>query len=51
MSVITNIRKFWERFEDEQSNLEQALKDKNYERINEIVGGCDRHGIENYRMS
>ena len=41
MSVITNIRKFWERFEDEQSNLEQALKDKNYERINEIVGGLN----------
>lgn len=41
MSVITNIRKFWERFEDEQSDLENALIKKEYDTINEIVGGLN----------
>lgn len=41
MSVVTNIREFWERFEDEQSDLQNALKTKNYDLINEIVQGLN----------
>ena len=41
MSVVTNNREFWERFEDEQSDLQNALKTKNYDLINEIVQGLN----------
>ncbi|WP_300844386.1 hypothetical protein [uncultured Dubosiella sp.] len=41
MSVIKNIRKFWERFEDEQGSLENALQTKDYPKINEIVAGLN----------
>lgn len=37
MSVLDNIKSFWERFEDEQSGLLEALKGKNYEKLSEIL--------------
>lgn len=41
MSVISNIHEFWERFEDEENNLLSALKDKQYEKLMEVLQGLD----------
>lgn len=41
MSVLNTIREFWQRFEDEQQDLQQALVQKNYDKINEILEGLN----------
>lgn len=41
MSVLSNIEEFWKRFEDESPKLLQALKDKNYDELMEVLGGLD----------
>lgn len=41
MSVLNNIREFWQRFEDEQQDLQQALVQKDYDKINEILEGLN----------
>ncbi len=42
MSVISNINEFWKRFEDEQQDLLNALRDKNYTALSEVLEGIDQ---------
>lgn len=42
MSVISNIKEFWSRFEDEQNDLLQALKNKDYTALSEVLEGLDQ---------
>lgn len=46
MSVLDNIADFWKRFEDEQDRLLQALKERNFEELSQILDGLDRECSE-----
>lgn len=48
MSVLSNIEEFWDRFLDVQDALLESLKNKDYPRLMEIVGGLDE---ESYAIS
>lgn len=48
MSVIDNIKLFWQRFEDEQDSLLNALKNKDYEKLSEVL---DMLNTESYNIS
>lgn len=48
MSVISNIHEFWQRFTDEEPDLLESLKTKNYEKLMELLGGLDS---ESYAIS
>lgn len=48
MSVLSNIKDFWSRFEDVQDDLLKALKEKDYTALSEILKGIDE---ESYRIS
>lgn len=41
MSVLDNIKEFWSRFADEQNDLITALKEKNYDKLSEVLEGLD----------
>lgn len=42
MSVISNIKEFWSRFKDEQQDLLNALKNKDYTSLMETLEGLDQ---------
>ena len=48
MSVLTNIKAFWDRFQDEEPDLLSALKEKDYEKLMEVLKGLDE---ESYAIS
>lgn len=48
MSVLDNIRVFWDRFEDEQEELLNALRTKDYEKLSEVL---EMLNAESYRIS
>lgn len=39
MSVLDNIKEFWQRFSDESDNLLQALQDRDFDRLSELLEG------------